>query len=610
MSIPGLIQTYDEVRRLAIAGSVVAPGDFRLQKLLPQLEQAGQKAPVFAKVGEAVKRLAESNEKTSAAALLELTTLVNAILYTQGETGIDGELTPLKTIELGRLKTQTSALVLKPLQEALTTAGSGRLEIIRDAYEQGAFHDLRLIAPALAALDDTYAEIGDFVAHKILPLYGQAIVSELQAKFDPKGRAGHVRRLLLMHRLDREGARAYVKQSLDEGSQEVRIAAIGCLGDSPDDLPFLLEQVKARAKEVRTAALKALGRSGADEAAKVLCEAITSADLALAIEPIRLSRNQVVTGFLLEAAEKQFDALIAGKEQDAKKLSQQNERICLLLECLRERDDKETEKLLLRMFGHAGQLAAIKGEPSGNDVVERLVSVMVVSSSNVQSTLVDAHETLPAESLDQAFVAACRSRKPPEVFTLFSPYLLAGVNEKKKNRDPAYAKREAIIALLLQGRRKGYHDPRESSVTAILDPQWLDLAVRLGRSDLVQALAVPGHAGANALLTKLFRARLGKAGEDHELIGILDTMIRVDHPEASDATIELIKKYAKAKSPYSYYWIGHLIPRLPKAEALPRLEALLPTLPEKMIDQLLDYVTELKQGTPTASAPLRRRNEV
>src|SRR6516162_11797048 len=98
MSIPVLIQTYDEVRRLAIAGSVVAPGDFRLQKLLPPLEQTGQKAPVFAKVGEAVKRLVESNEKTSAAALLELATLINSILYTQGETGMDGDLLPLKTI--------------------------------------------------------------------------------------------------------------------------------------------------------------------------------------------------------------------------------------------------------------------------------------------------------------------------------------------------------------------------------------------------------------------------------------------------------------------------------------------------------------------------------
>src|SRR6516164_8278065 len=101
MSIPVLVQTYDEMRRLAIAGSAVAPGDFRLKKLVPQLEDAGRKAPVLAKVGAAVKRLAESNEKTSAAALLELTSLVSAILYTQGETGIDGELVPLKTSEVG-----------------------------------------------------------------------------------------------------------------------------------------------------------------------------------------------------------------------------------------------------------------------------------------------------------------------------------------------------------------------------------------------------------------------------------------------------------------------------------------------------------------------------
>src|SRR5207244_5472733 len=102
------------------------------------------------------------------------------------------ELTPIKTVELGRFKTQASARVLKPLQEALTTTGSGRLEIIRDAYERGTFHDLRLIAPALAALDDPYPEIGDLVANKVLPLYGQAIFPELQATFDPKGRAGHV----------------------------------------------------------------------------------------------------------------------------------------------------------------------------------------------------------------------------------------------------------------------------------------------------------------------------------------------------------------------------------------------------------------------------------
>jgi hypothetical protein len=596
VSIPILIQTYNEVRRLAIAGSAVAPGDFRLKKLVPQLEQVGQKAPLFAKIGEAVSRLVASDEKTSARALLELTALLSAVLYTQGETGIDGELVPIKIVELGLHKTQTSARVLKPLQEALTTTGSGRLEIIRDAHDGGAFHDLRLIAPALAALDDAYPEIGDFVAQQILPLYGQAIFPHLQAAFDPKGRAGHVRRLLLMHRLDREGTRAHVQRSLDDGSKEVRIAAIGCLGDSPDDLAFLLEQVKAKAKDVRAAALRALGSSRSDAAAKVLCQAIAGANLELAIEPVRASRHALVTETLLEAAENQFEALVAGKESDSKTLGTQIERVCLILDCLRGRDDKQTEGLLLSLFEHAGQLGAIKGEPSGREVAERLASVMAAGPPSLRSKLVDAHVMSPAECLGHAFVAACRSRKPADVFTLFSPYLAAKVDEKKKGRDPLYAKREAIIQLLLGVPTVWYreHIPDDFALNAHLDPRWLDLAIELGRSDLVQSLAVPGHANANAYLAELFQHRLGKPGADHELVGILNSMIRIGHPQATDATIEVIKRSAKAKSAFGYYWIGHLIPRLPKAEALPKLEALLPTLPEKMIDQFLGLIAALK----------------
>ncbi len=71
-------------------------------------------------------------------------------------------------------------------------------------------------------------------------------------------------------------------------------------------------------------------------------------------------------------------------------------------------------------------------------------------------------------------------------------------------------------------------------------------------------------------------------------------MVDVQHPEATDAVIELIKRSAKSKTAYGYYWIGHLIPQLPPDEAVPKLDALLPTLPEKMIDQLLDSVTTLK----------------
>jgi hypothetical protein len=253
MSIPVLVEVYDETRRLAIAGSVVAPGDFRVKKLIPPLEKMGEKAPVFTKVAQAAQAVVDSNEKTAAAALLELTTLVNAILYTQGETGITGQWQPIETTDLGGFETQAGARVLKPLMEALSTTGSGRLEVIRDAFERGAFRDLRLVKPALNALDDPYPEIGDLIADQVLPLYGNAILSELRARLNVKGRGGDVRRLQVLHRLDPEGSRDLVKQALDEGSKEMKVAAVECLGGHGDDLSYLLEQAKGKAKEVRSA---------------------------------------------------------------------------------------------------------------------------------------------------------------------------------------------------------------------------------------------------------------------------------------------------------------------------------------------------------------------
>jgi hypothetical protein len=109
----------------------------------------------------------------------------------------------------------------------------------------------------------------------------------------------------------------------------------------------------------------------------------------------------------------------------------------------------------------------------------------------------------------------------------------------------------------------------------------------------VHALAVPGNAQANALLTKVFSESC-RAGDERESFAALSTMVRIEHPGATDAVIELLKHSAKSKSHYSYYWIGHLIPKLPRDEAVPKLDALLPTLPEKLIDQLLDSVAELK----------------
>src|SRR5438552_13726618 len=90
MSLALIQESAKEVRRLAIAGSSLAVGDFRMKKLVAPLEQAGAKVPVFAQVAKAINDLVDGKETESATNLLNLSTLLNAILYTQGQSGADG----------------------------------------------------------------------------------------------------------------------------------------------------------------------------------------------------------------------------------------------------------------------------------------------------------------------------------------------------------------------------------------------------------------------------------------------------------------------------------------------------------------------------------------
>lgn len=603
MSIAILNQVYDETRRLAIAGSVVATGDFRLKKLVEPLTKAGEKAPVFIKVAQAITKVVDSNEKSSAKSLLELSSLVNAILYTQGETGLEGKLEPIETTDLGSQESQAGARLLKPLLESLSSTGSGRIEIIRDAFERGAFRDLRLVRPALQALDDSYSEISDFVGKHVLPLYGRAILPELRAKFDIKGRGGHLRRLALMHTLDPFGTRDTVKKALEVGSKEMKVVAIECLGDQAEDLSYLLEQAKAKAKDVREAALKALAKLDNDEAVKVLHTAIKGNDLAIAVSSLQNNRNPVLLQLVLEAAQAQIDLLLMSKEKDNKKLGGQVSRMLNLLECLRGRDDKTTQAFLVQQFATQSKLAEIKGEPSGKDIVDRLIDVMSTGPTGARQALLDEHAKLGAGQLPFAFIAARQTLSGPKVFEMFSPYLTAKVDEKKKSRDPAYTKREAILNLLVSPWQWRYRTARGREASDFedngrwgkdLDPRWLDVAVALKYLPLVQTLARPGHKKANELLAAEFAEKSKKSTDLYEAMGVLTTMVKMQHPGATDALITMLLKNTKNLSwGWFSYYIGPLIPDLPKT-ALPKIEELLPQLSEKAIDQLMEHVQALK----------------
>jgi hypothetical protein len=603
MSIAVLTQVYDEMRRLAIAGSVTAGGDFRLKKLIPSLEQAGAKAPVFAKIAQAVKTLVEATEQTSASALLELSTLVNAVLYTQGETGISGDLAEIETNDLGPQTSQVSASVLKPLLEALTTTGSGRLEIIKESFERGAFRDMRLVNPALDAIDDSYAEIAEFIAKTVLPLYGKAILPDLKSSIDVKsGKGGHLLRLVLMHQLDPPGTREIVKQALENGSKEIKIAAIECLGDAPDDLNYLLEQSSAKTKDVRRAALKALAKSDSDVVVETLRKAMMGGDLDIAASPIRQSRNPKLLNSVIDAASQQLDALFKTKNTSKEKneVGKGVARLLLLLSCLEGRDDKSAEEIVVKLFQSHKKIQGLKGDPDGAAINERVAMLMGQGSKTVQKMLVDAHASFAPEILGIAFEAAHRSMKAAELFDTFSPYLRAKVDEKKMQRDPAWAKRAAIIEGIMVAT-KGAHGSNQLNrihEDGVWDHRWLDVAIAIGSRELTCRLARSTHEECKTFLSKRLAAAMNGSsaafGMNAEAIDILQAMIRIGHPDAVPNLIKDIKKIDAHKLGYYSLWTWTMIRALPKSAIAP-LEALVPTLREETADQLLRSLIELKK---------------
>jgi hypothetical protein len=587
MSIQLLTQVYDEMRRLAIAGSVVAAGDFRLKKLVAPLEQAGAKAPVFTKVAEAVKHVVDGNEKESAGALLDLTTLVNAILYTQGETGAAGHIEPIETTDLGSAGAQTNARMLKPLLEALTTTGSGRLELINDAFERGMFRDLRLVKPALAAIDDPYGEIGDLMAEKVLPLYGKAIIPELRATFDVNGRAGHARRLRLMHALDPAGTRELVKQALDSGAREIRVVAIECLGGAADDLSYLIEQASAKAQEVRQAAYMALASIDHADAVAVLQKAASGKDLALAVYALRKCGSEQILEFILREATLEISGL--AKTKDKKEVSKKAGRTIDLLRCLEERQDANSEAFILKVFSEGDNLAKAKGETlSGADIHAWTINLMSTGSRTLKTRLAEAHVQVNPDQLGMCFDAARYVFPPTKVFEMFSPYLTAKAEEKDKKHASIGPKREAMCLALGATRLEWAN--RNDKLPPV-DTRWLDIAVQMENLELVGALVRPGRTVAHKFLTESFTKLLKKAKSLNDFHEVLAAMVQAQHPEATDALIAAFDKHKKHD--YYSYWFYPLVLDLPKS-AVPKLEAMIPNLSDKTADTLLGYIQQLR----------------
>ncbi|MCA8988955.1 MAG: HEAT repeat domain-containing protein [Planctomycetaceae bacterium] len=631
MSIAVLNQVYGEVRRLSIAGSNLASGDFRLKKLIDPLRQSAQKAPVFGKVADAIQKVVDSDQQNSAETLLELTTLTTAILYTQGETGVEGKLTKLNSQDLGLTVSNTSARVLKPLIEALTSTGSGRLEIIRDAHERGAFQDLRLIKHAIAAIEDKYSEIADYVADNILPIYGRAIYSEILEGFDPNGKGDDARRMKLLHRLDPDASRSVVDNALENSSLDVRLEAINCLKGREDAVEFLLQQVNAKSRDARKAALSALTPIEKPEAIEALIRAVSSADLELISGSIWANRNKKLQQHIVEEAECQLDALLnpqsakpapantktsraAKKTQSTTKTSDATVevfRFYHLLAAFRGRTDKAAVDFLMRCFSHHDDLLKLKANSlDGVDLNCRVAEMMLLSGSKeTLAKLVESGANVTPELVEFSFLATCRMESPAKVYESFRDGYANRPKGKTKS-DKAAREISEAIGNVLKGtcstRRWGHYwrqaDGDEVSQENLyldikLDPRWLDEAIKLDDLAVILEIAESPHQGVWKFLSDYVDTELKKStwNPSHVLDDIIACMIRTEHPEVVDKMLAILTRTNKSKTiGYLNYSLNRHIPDLP-ATAIEPLEAMIPEINEKMVDIFVSSLDALKQ---------------
>lgn len=555
MSIPLFIELHSEVRRLLVAGSELAVGDFRLKKLQPQIKKAGESVPVFARVADALEKTIEPGSEKGAEKLLELANIVNAILYTQGQTGIEGELCDVKSTGLA-LSTTIPYRKLKPAIEALTTKGSGRLEIIRAAFRDGILKDLRLINPLISALEDNYSEISDLAFHA-LEEYGIQIVPVLKDSVDLTGGKGEGRKVNLISKLAGKAEKGFYMEALEKGSLEVKVSAITALKDLPECEAVLIELSHDKKKDIREASLMSLAHLGTEAAAKRIFEVFNGKDRSIAAIPVKICRSKDTTRLLLDEAEKALEVLLASEKgfsllgkKAVPPTDEQIQSYATILDCMEGKKEAEVLAFLKKCLEHSKHLHQFKvnrayGERYENTLARMAANNVIIFETPEAFELLETfHGKFDNCLLSYSFEAAIRVKNSAYVFDHYSRYLKA--NRKSFEFQEILRVMEEYIDFNEKYRLTELYSSRPENQLPMgankdnvqWDARWLKLLTDLDELELVCRLVRKSDSKyADYLLGKL---ETHKLFNDVRLKDIIRGLLQIEYPDISNVIIKVL----------------------------------------------------------------------
>ncbi|KRF04845.1 hypothetical protein ASG89_21335 [Paenibacillus sp. Soil766] len=552
MSIAILFELQHEVRRLFIAGSGMAAGDLRLQKILPQLNKLGESAPVFKRIAQSVGLVLESGTSNSAEKLLELGTLLNSVLYTQGKTESQDELTSVVAVDTARTPPTTIPYrKVYPLIEALTQKGQGRMEQLRRGHEEQLYHDLRVIPAAVAALEDSYAEIPDFLQNMVIPALGAAALPALKQQFKLDGGKGDARRLELLHRLQPAADLELLLQAAKDGSTEVRSMAIELMSDFPEQADFILEQADDKKKEIRRAALFALSRLGTEEAIARLYKALNSKDQDIAIEPIQLCEANELTRSIIDHA-----AVMINHINHRTNVVESAQQLMAYLRSLHGKRMPEVASLLEQMLSTPGFIV-----PETEALQEAAANLLLeLDLPEANHFAVSLHKAYNRKFISYSFRAALRILPPEDVYERYCHEL----QDKKSSaaKDVLRVLFEVTPSLPAQLYA---NDAVVSSELSQWDPRWMNHFIQLDQEELVCRFAQDTDPKVTAYLVKKCEnhQKFSHSQTSHSLL----ILFRQNAPEAPQLLMNLLEKGGNKQ----FYYLDRiellLITLLPKSYA-------------------------------------------
>lgn len=283
-----LMELKERLVYIAVAGTQLIGEDFRLKKSIESFSVLAEKNPVFKKIYADLQTMMSAEKEEQVSLLLNILGLIDAVLYTQATSTVEGEVLEFPEYDtLGDI-IQIRYSEISPLIEALTTTGSGRMEVLQNAIMNNprSLTDYRIINALINDLCDPYGEMADLI-YRILeamcmdkPIYLQdtydyyqmkafdlpqinkkQLLSQLKKNFDPQGKKEMVKRLSLIINIAKDEENDWYLSLLETAKKEVREVAVSGLQYKKENIPILLEMVKKERGKAKEEVYKILSKA-------------------------------------------------------------------------------------------------------------------------------------------------------------------------------------------------------------------------------------------------------------------------------------------------------------------------------------------------------------